>query len=50
MHFLVELMQDDCEFIKHISVSSRGNRILYSFTYFFEYRWDIVLFFKYVFK
>lgn len=38
MHFLVELMQDDGKFIKHISVSSRGNRILYSFTYFLEYR------------
>lgn len=35
MYFLVELMQDGCEFIKHISVSLRGNRILYSFTYFF---------------
>lgn len=38
MHFLVQLTQDGCEFIKHISVSLRGNRISYPFTYFSEYR------------
>lgn len=38
MHFLIQLAQDGCEFIKHNSVPLGGNRILYPFINFFEYR------------
>lgn len=43
MHFLIELTQSGVSYLLNILVvPSGGNRILYPFTYCFEYRWDIV--------